>query len=195
MHRFHSGRHHRAAHAPEGFGFGRGEHGRRGFGRHGPGGHFGRRERIFEQGDLRFVLLQLIADKPSHGYELIKEIEDRLGGAYSPSPGVVYPTLTLLEELGYVSVVQSEGAKKAYAITEEGREALKANKPSVDSIFKRIADVAERSGGRPAPQILRAMENLRVALRLRLERGKLTDQQIADVAAALDAAALTVERE
>jgi len=195
MHRFHSSRHHRAAHAPEGFGSGRGDHGHRGFGRHGPGGRFGRRERVFEQGDLRFVLLQLIADKPSHGYELIKEIEDRVGGAYSPSPGVVYPTLTLLEELGYASVVQSEGSKKAYAITEEGREALQVNKASVDSIFRRIAEVAERSSGRPAPQIVRAMENLRLALKLRLERGKLTDQQIADVAAALDAAALTVERE
>jgi DNA-binding PadR family transcriptional regulator len=195
MHRFHFGHHHRAAHAPEGFGFGREGRGRRGFGRHGHEGHFGRRERVFEQGDLRYVLLTLIAEKASHGYELIKAIEDRLGGAYSPSPGVVYPTLTLLEELGYVAAVQSEGAKKAYEITEEGRAALEANKASVEAIFKRISDVAERFGGRPAPQIIRAMENLRTALRLRLERGKLSDEQVADIAAALDAAALTVERE
>jgi DNA-binding PadR family transcriptional regulator len=197
MHRFHFSRHHREAHAPEdhGFGFGRGRHGRHGMDRHGLGGRSGRRERVFEQGDLRFVLLQLIAEKPSHGYELIKAIEDRLGGAYSPSPGVIYPTLTLLEELGYVIVVQSEGAKKAYEITDEGRAALTVNKASVDAIFKRIHDVAERSGGRPAPQIVRAMENLRLALALRLERGKLSDEQVADIAAALDAAALTVERE
>ncbi len=195
MHRFHFNRHHRAAHAPEDFGFGRGGRGRHAFGRHGHEGRFGRRERIFEQGDLRYVLLALIAEKASHGYELIKAIEDRLGGAYSPSPGVVYPTLTLLEELGYVSAVQSEGAKKAYEITDEGRTALETNKASVEAIFRRISEAAERFGGRPAPQIVRAMENLRTALRLRLERGKLSDEQVADIAAALDAAALTVERE
>ncbi len=190
MHRFHPSRH-RAACSPESGPFGRSRHEHRGFGRHGPG----HRGRVFDQGDLRFVVLQLIADKPSHGYELIKEIEDRLGGAYSPSPGVIYPTLTLLEELGYVAAAPSEGAKKAYAITEEGRAALAANKASVDAIFRRIGEIAERSGGRPAPQIVRAMENLRTALKLRLERGKLTVGQMAVVAAALDAAALTVERD
>ena len=196
MHRFHPGRHGQAACAPEREGFGRVEFGHRMFGRRGAHRHeMGRRERVFEQGDLRFVLLALIAEKPSHGYELIKDIEDRLGGAYSPSPGVVYPTLTLLEELGYVNVVLSEGSKKAYEITDEGRAALQGNKASVDAIFKRMSETAERLGGRPAPQIIRAMENFRTALRLKLERGKLSDQQIADIAAALDAAALTVERE
>jgi len=158
-------------------------------------GRHGRRGRVFEQGDLRYVLLQLIADKPSHGYELIKDIEDRLGGAYSPSPGVVYPTLTLLEELGYIRGVQSEGARKAFEITDEGRAALADNKNIVDDIFRRISDAAERFGGTPPHQIVRAMENLRLALRLRLERGKLSDAQIADVAAALDAAAQTLDRE
>jgi DNA-binding PadR family transcriptional regulator len=158
-------------------------------------GRQGRRGRIFEQGDLRYVLLKLIADKPSHGYELIKDIEDRLGGAYSPSPGVVYPTLTLLEELGYIRAVQSEGARKAYEITDEGRAALEKNTHVVDDIFRRMGEMSERLGAQPPHQIVRAMENLRLALRLRLERGKLTDAQIADVAAALDAAAQTVERE
>ena len=137
----------------------------------------------------------MLSEHARHGYEIIKELGERVGGGYQPSPGVVYPTLTLLEELGYVAAVQSEGAKKAYEITEEGRAALEANKASVEAIFKRISDVAERFGGRPAPQIIRAMENLRTALRLRLERGKLSDEQVADIAAALDAAALTVERE
>jgi len=195
MHRFQSSRHMRGSSHSEEFGFGRHEHGRHGLRHHGPGGRFGRRERVFEQGDLRYVLLALIAGKPSHGYELIKEIEDRLGGAYSPSPGVVYPTLTLLEELGYVSAVQSDGAKKAFAITEEGRAALAVNKASVDAIFKRIADVAERSADRPAPQIVRAMENLRTALRLKLERGRPSEAQIAAITQALDAAAIAVERD
>jgi DNA-binding PadR family transcriptional regulator len=158
-------------------------------------GRQGRRGRVFEQGDLRYVLLKLIADKPSHGYELIKDIEDRLGGAYSPSPGVVYPTLTLLEELGYIRAMQSEGARKAYEITDEGRAALEKNTHAVDEIFRRIGEMADRLGAQTPHQIVRAMENLRLALRLRLERGKLTDAQVADVAAALDAAAQTVERE
>ena len=184
MHSCHPSRHDRASSPPEAD---RSE-------RHGRHRH-GRSSRVFEQGDLRHVMLALIAAKPSHGYELIKEIEDRLAGAYSPSPGLVYPTLTLLEELGYIAAVQAEGTKKGYAITEEGRAVLERNKAAVDAIFERIAAVAKRAGGGPDPRIVRAMENLKTALRLRLERGKLTDGQVADVAAALDAAAATVERE
>lgn len=197
MHRFRN--HHHAACGPDWrgnagreFGFAmareamRFAEGRRGEGR--------RRGRFFEQGDLRYVLLHLISEKPSHGYELIKEIEDRLGGAYSPSPGVVYPTLTLLEELGWIKAVEAEGARKAYEITDEGRAALEQNKASVEAIFRRISEAAERFGERPPHQIVRAMENLRTALRLRLERGQLTEQQIADVSAALDAAAQTLDK-
>jgi DNA-binding PadR family transcriptional regulator len=150
---------------------------------------------VFDQGDLRYVMLRLLADKPSHGYELIKEIEDRLGGAYSPSPGTVYPTLTLLEELGYLAPAPGEGSKKAYAITDEGRAALEHNRATVDAIFSKIDEAAKRAGNVTPPQVVRALENLKLALRLRLERGKLTEQQVADVAAALDAAALTVERD
>ncbi|MEO8812943.1 MAG: PadR family transcriptional regulator [Caulobacteraceae bacterium] len=151
--------------------------------------------RVFEQGDLRYVILKLISEKPAHGYELIKAIEERLGGAYSPSPGVVYPTLTLLEEMGYATVAQGDGAKKAYTITEEGKAALDQNKAAVDAIFQRIATVAERAGGRPAPQIVRAMENLRLSLRLKMERGRPTEIEVAAIAAALDAAALAIEKD
>ena len=197
----HHHHHHRrgAACAPSerGFGSSRHDRGSRGFGPFGPPGsggpRFGRRGRFFEQGDLRWVLLGLIADKPSHGYELIKAIEERLGGAYSPSPGVVYPTLTLLEDMGLIAATQSEGARKAFAITDEGRAALETNKSTVEAIFQKMAQVAERAGGGPAPQIIRAMENLRTALRLKLESGKLADDQVARVAAALDAAAKAVE--
>ena len=78
--------------------------------------------RVFGHGGLRFVLLQLIAEKPAHGYELIKAIEDRLGGSYAPSPGVVYPTLTLLEEMGCLSVETADtGGRKRYSITAGGQ--------------------------------------------------------------------------
>jgi DNA-binding PadR family transcriptional regulator len=107
---------------------------------------------------------------------------------------VIYPTLTLLEELGYASVSASEGGKKLYAITPEGTAALEANKATVDAIFARMAEINAAHGGGPAPQIVRAMHNLRYALRLRLSRGPLSEAQIGAVVAALDAAATTVER-
>jgi len=161
---------------------------------HGRGSRHGGGGRVFDQGDLRWVILKLISEKPSHGYELIKAIEERLGGAYSPSPGVVYPTLTLLEELGFVAVVQSDGAKKAYGITDEGAKALEENLSTVETIFQRIAAVAERAGGGPAPQVVRGMENLRTALRLKLERGGLSEIQAVAIAKALDAAAQAIEQ-
>lgn len=156
-------------------------------------GQFGVRRRMFEQGDLRFVLLKLIGEKPSHGYELIKAIEDRLAGAYSPSPGIVYPTLTLLEELGLIRVQESEGARKLYAITPEGVAALDQNRETVASIFARMAEINARHGGGAAPQIVRAMENLRTALRLRLSRGPLSADEVAAIASLLDETAKTVE--
>jgi DNA-binding PadR family transcriptional regulator len=150
--------------------------------------------RFFAHGDLRLVILRLIAEKPRHGYEIIKEIEERVAGAYSPSPGVIYPTLTLLEELGYVAVSPGEGARKLHEITEAGRAFLTANGPAVDALFARMAEASEARGGGPAPQIVRAMENLKLALRLRLGRGPLSEQQVTAVTAALDAAAVTVEQ-
>jgi DNA-binding PadR family transcriptional regulator len=160
-------------------------------------GHFhfrGGRGRVFDQGDLRFVLLRLVAEKPSHGYELIKAIEDRLAGAYSPSPGVIYPTLTLLEEMGYATVTPGEGGKKLYAVTPEGEAALATNKPTIDAIFGRIDEVRAAHGGGPSPQIMRAMQNLRLALRLRLQRGPMSEREVDAVVAALDQAAVAVEK-
>ena len=186
-HHHHHHHHPHARFGPREFGFGG-----RGFGGRSHGHGPGRRGRFFDQGDLRFVILQLISEKPAHGYEIIKEIEERLGGAYAPSPGVVYPTLTLLEELGYVTA-EADGAKKLYTITEAGRQALRDNQPSIDAIFERIRDISARFGGGVSMPIMRARENLKTALRLRLSRGPLTDEQIVAIAAALDAAAKAVE--
>jgi DNA-binding PadR family transcriptional regulator len=152
----------------------------------------GRGGRLFGHGGLRLVLLQLIGDKPSHGYELIKAIEERVQGTYSPSPGVVYPTLTLLEELGQVSISATEGARKRYAITDEGRAFLAANRPAVDALLTRM-DESGPVGGRP-PQVIRAIENLRLAVRMRLARAPLADAQIDAIADTLDAAARQIER-
>ncbi|HXZ01910.1 MAG TPA: PadR family transcriptional regulator [Stellaceae bacterium] len=167
---------------------------RRAGGRHGHGLRGGRRDRFFDQGDLRYVLLHLIAERPRHGYELIKAIEDKFGGMYSPSPGVIYPTLTLLEELGHIRPAEGEGARKAYAVTEEGTAFLAANRAAVDQVLERMAAAAAAFGGGPAPEILRAMHNLRLALRIRLGRGPLDAAQVRAVTDILDRAAAEVER-
>jgi DNA-binding PadR family transcriptional regulator len=161
---------------------------------HHGGGRGGRLGRFFDHGDLRYVLLGLIAEQPRHGYELIKAIEDKFGGLYSPSPGVVYPTLTLLEELGYIRPESSEGPRKQFVITPEGTAFLAANQPVVDQIFARIAEVTRTYGGGPAPEIRRAMQNLEAALAIRLGRGPLSPGEVSAVTAILDRTAGEIER-
>ena len=172
-------------------GFGLGER----LGGHHRGGRGGRLGRVFDQGDLRLVLLQLISEKPCHGYELIKAIEEKFGGMYSPSPGIVYPNLNLLEELGYVrSEAAAEGTRKLYTITEEGTDHLTANRAATDAIFGRIAEISRAYGGGPAPEIQRAMRNLEAALRIRLGKGPLDATQLSRITEALDRAAGEIER-
>src|ERR1700758_5365558 len=165
---------HRHSHNDHGRRFSRTEHSQDGqylghvrHGRQGRGGGLGR---FFAHGDLRLVILHLIAEAPRHGYEIIKEIEEKVGGAYSPSPGVIYPTLTLLEELGYVTVESAEGGKKLYRITEAGDAELAGKKGVVDSIFARMAELHERYEG-PSPRIFRAMQNLGNAIGTRMRAG------------------------
>ncbi len=191
-HRPDDGRHHGHGHGGERFARGEARHG---FGRHGAEhSHGGRRGgRMFDHGELRLVVLALVGEQPRHGYEIIKAIEERLGGGYSPSPGVIYPTLTMLEELGHATVAEA-GGKKQYTITEEGRGFLAANQPAVDAALARMRETGVRTGSAGAPPIVRAMENLKLALRLRLDAGPLTEEQLRRVAEALDAAAVAVER-
>lgn len=153
----------------------------------------GRLGRLFAHGDLHLLVLFMIAEKPRHGYELIKSIEARMGGAYSPSPGTIYPALTLLEEQGYIHAEASEGNRRLFAITAPGTAYLAANQAQVDQMLARMSEVRERRGDAPAP-VVRAMENLKFALRLRMERGPLSDAEAQAVAVALDTAAVTIER-
>ncbi|MGE5619522.1 MAG: PadR family transcriptional regulator [Sphingomonadaceae bacterium] len=95
------------------------------------------RERIFEKGDLKYVILDLLAEKPRHGYEIIRELEERFGGVYSPSPGAVYPTLQLLEDLAYVISSQRDG-RRIYEITQEGRAFLAARNDTMEHIRGRV---------------------------------------------------------
>lgn len=151
------------------------------------------RRRLFAHGDLRLLALHLMCERPRHGYEIIKEIEDLTGGSYSPSPGVIYPTLTWLEELGHVSVAVSEGTKKLHAITAEGRAHLDVYRPTLDALLARIRPLQAARTGATAPRIAAALENLQHALRSRLARAT-SDVQLERIAAAIDAAVVAIDR-
>jgi DNA-binding PadR family transcriptional regulator len=169
------------------------EHAERGHrrGHHGRG--HGRGGRLFDYGDLRLLLLAMIAERPCHGYELIKAIEERAGGSYAPSPGVVYPTLAWLDDMGYAAIDAEDGGRKRYRITAEGEAFLAANRAMVDALLARIASPGTGRGDIPAP-LIRAMENLKLAMRLRLRRGPIDQPTAEAIAAALDTAAQAVER-
>src|SRR5215211_307749 len=175
-----------------------GQGGRHGFRRHGWGGEDegrgGRRRRVFDSGELQLVLLKLIADQPRHGYELIRAIEELTGGAYVPSPGVIYPTLTLLQDMGRIEEAAAEGPRKAFAVTADGTAELVAKKPEVEALFARLAELAaqrERTDGGP---VRRAMGNLRTVLLDRLSRDGVPSETMHEVAAILDEAARKIER-
>jgi DNA-binding PadR family transcriptional regulator len=162
-------------------------------GRHG-GGNMMRAGRMLAQGDLRLIALALIAEQPRHGYEIIKVLEDKTAGWYSPSPGIVYPTLTYLEEAGYVTA-EVEGAKKRYAITDEGRAHLEENRDFVDAVLERLAFIGERGArmrrrfgddddrrGMP-PLVRAAIENLREVAAKRLDDDAEAEAKVVEVLA------------
>jgi DNA-binding PadR family transcriptional regulator len=167
-------------------------HGRGLRGGRGDGG--GRRGRMFDSGELRLVLLTLIAEAPRHGYDLIREIEERTGGAYAPSPGVIYPTLTLLGDMGLIEEAKSEGAKKQFAITEAGTAALAAKADEVAALLNRLSAMGEQRAKTDGAPIRRAMGNLRAVLQNRLTGDDVTAETLHEVAALLDEAAQKIER-
>jgi len=178
-----AGRHGHRGFVP-GFGWGRGR---------GPGGgDMFRIGRLFAQGDLKLLALALIAEQPRHGYEIIKLIEEKTNGWYSPSPGVIYPTLTYLEEAGYLAS-ESEGSKKRYRITPEGERYLKSNRDIVDVVLDRLAAVGRKmarmrrafggEGDRSGlPQMIgAAIANLGEAAGKRLESDAGTEAKIVEI--------------
>ncbi|MFV0623556.1 PadR family transcriptional regulator [Sphingomonas sp. ac-8] len=208
----HSHRHGRGHGCGPRGGFGRGpEHGGRDFagpwgggpfggGRFGGGwggdaeGHRGGRRRIFDGGDLRLVLLALIEQQPRHGYDLIREIKERTGGAYAPSPGVVYPTLTLLADMALVEEQAEEGARKAYAITAAGTAHLDEQRELVEALLARLAKVGTMNARTSGGPVKRALGNLRAVLGQRLGGEEVAAETLHEVAAILDEAAQRIER-
>lgn len=188
------GRRHAMHRGGRGFGHGFG-HGFGG-GRRGGGGRGerGERRRMFDGGELRLVLLKLIADEPRHGYDLIRHIEELTGGSYAPSPGVIYPTLTMLDDMGLIEAQESDGAKKLFAITDAGRAELKANSEIVEAAITRLTAVGEETQRTDSASVRRAMGNLRQVLMNRLGDRDLDNAALHDIVALIDEAAQKIER-
>ncbi len=174
------------------FPFGRGGGGG---GPRGPGGRGGGRGRrgMFGREELRLLLLSLIAEEPRHGYDLIKALEERSGGHYAPSPGVIYPSLALLADEGLIAEQPGEDTRRRFGLTPEGSALLDSEAGQVADLRQRLGDLAERAEKTRKPQIERAAANLAMAVGQRLTQGG--EAELAhDIAAILDEAARKIER-
>ena len=167
------------------FGFGFGP---RGWMFRGPRG--GRRRQWFEAGDMKYVILKLLKDKPRHGYEVMKELEDQMHGCYSPSPGTVYPTLQWLEDEGLVRSRDVDG-KKVYEITDAGIKFLEEHKDVVTDIFDRVAETVEEALGGSMAELNQGVARLMKVVYRRGWRGN--DDMRKKIAAILTRAAKEVE--
>ncbi|MGC2300667.1 MAG: PadR family transcriptional regulator [Acidobacteriaceae bacterium] len=157
-------------------------------------GFGGGRERLFDAGDLKLVILKLLSEEPSYGYQLMKKMEERLAGGYTPSAGVIYPTLTLLEEEGLASVATSTDNKKVYSVTQAGIAYLAANKERIEELFARLDEAGRGFERGRSPEIMKAFMNLRAAVVARVWRGEsATPEQIRKIAEAINAAAKAID--
>jgi len=160
----------------------------------GGGGRGRGRRRMFDSGELRLVLLKLIADQPRHGYDLIRAVEEMTHGSYAPSPGVVYPTLTMLEDMGLIEETKGKSARKVFAVTKDGEAHLDEKADEVAALFERLEGVGSdqrKAGGAP---IKRAVGNLLSALWHRVTREDSDEGTLHKIAAILDEAAQKIER-
>jgi len=162
--------------------------------RHGPHGRGGRGRRMFAGGELRLLLLALLGEAERHGYELIKAVGDLTGGQYAPSPGVVYPALSLLVDEAMIVEAAGDGARKAFAATEAGREEIARRQDEIAAITARLKALAEDGAREASPPVLRAMANLKMALRGRLAAEDFATETAHAIADVLDEAARRIER-
>jgi DNA-binding PadR family transcriptional regulator len=183
---------HRVWHHPMQMGFGRGLGRQDRFG--GGRGRHGGRRRIFDGAALRLILLSLIEQQPRHGYDLIREIEELSGGVYAPSPGVVYPTLTMLSEMGLIEEVETEGSRKQFSLTDAGSAHLAENHGTVEALLDRLRRLGADGESADHAPVLRALDNLTAVLRHRLSREGASVNMIHDAAALIDEAAQKIER-
>ncbi len=160
--------------------------------RGGPGG--GGKGRMFDGGELRLVLLKLIEDGPRHGYDLIRAVEEMTGGVYAPSPGVVYPTLTMLADMELIAEQESEGTRKLFEITQAGREHLAEREEDVEGLMARLNGVGAMRHRATRGPVRRALQNLKSAIHGRMGGGDEQGDLPHEIAAILDEAARKIER-
>lgn len=157
-------------------------------------GHGGRRQRFFGHGELRLVILQLLSQNASHGYELIKAIEALTQGNYTPSPGVIYPTLDALQAQQLITVSDEENGRRMIAITPQGMQWLAENAPSLAQIEERIKARNVGYQLRKNPQMKRALENFKAVLDLRVNQGEVSATQLKQIIGIIDRAALEISQ-
>lgn len=161
--------------------------------------HRRRRGRMFGPGELRLLLLKLIADEPRHGYELIKAIEEMTEGAYSPSPGTVYPTLSLLQDEGAIAEAAGEETRKAYEATKQGREEIEERADEAEALVDRLCAHGERerereSGGGAPHDLFRAAGNLATVLKHKFRAGEIDERARREIVDLIDELARKIER-
>ena len=153
-----------------------------------------RRGRMFRRGELKLVLLHLIAEEPRHGYDLIRQIEELTGGHYAPSPGIVYPALTLMAEMDLVDEAVDGDGKKIYSITEAGSARLTEEEGHIADILERLEGVSKMGEASDGASVRRAVHNLKSAIRIRLAGEEKGSDKILEVTAIIDEAASRIER-
>lgn len=158
------------------------------------GGGHSRRSKLFDSAQFQLLLLSLIDHKERHGYELMREIEERTRGIYTPSPGIVYPTLTLLVEMGMIEETDTGGNRKSFRITGEGRKLLEERAKQVTMLHGRLDAISDKAGRADSAPARRAMTNLRQVLMDRLSKPGTTDAHMLEAARMIDEVAGNIER-
>lgn len=156
--------------------------------------HHGRRGRLFEAGRMKLLVLHLIQQSPKHGYEIIKEISDLVGGGYSPSAGTIYPTLNWLEDMSFVSIENTEADRKQYHITQAGIAHLQQQQTITQELLEKLQTRREIHNNDQLLDIHRAMENLKTSLRLKLKNQDFNPEQVRQIAEKIDQAAVEITR-
>lgn len=154
----------------------------------------GRRQRFFGHGELRLVILDILTRNASHGYELIKEIENMTQGNYTPSPGVIYPTLDFLQDQTFITITEEETGRKKIAITLAGQHWLDENLEHLENIQLRIKVRCVGFQLRKNPQMKRALDNFKAVLDLRVNQGEISDAQLKQIIGVIDRAALEISQ-
>ncbi|MGR5942612.1 PadR family transcriptional regulator [Enterobacter sp. C4G1] len=154
----------------------------------------GRRQRFFGHGELRLVILDILTRNASHGYELIKEIENMTQGNYTPSPGVIYPTLDFLQDQTFITITEEETGRKKIAITLAGQHWIDENLEHLENIQLRIKARCVGFQLRKNPQMKRALDNFKAVLDLRVNQGELSDAQLKQIIGVIDRAALEISQ-